>query len=255
MKKLFPLIFALLVFAGCSAGKDVTAAVDLAVDPVADVVHPIGKNIEGFISDTAGFFGDSVEILLKPSAGYTYIILALELNANVSSLIIDKTKEKVVGYESSTMKKLTPGSFLFVIPPKITDGETYHYDDHMGRMIRNFLAAGKYGIPVSNPDDAEYIVVTNIRESLSKTYGVNYSEIAFSIMDKLDMPAYAASVRVESRSDRNFWYYATKKARPVKQLTMKGLSHIMAEGLPEAHGEIDKLQAYAQKLTKDKKEN
>ena len=258
MKKLFPVLIIAVMLSGC-IGRDFGKA-EMAVRPLAEpvlhVVQPITGNLEKFISDTAGLAGDSLEILLKPTAGYTYLLIAMELNSNMSSLIIDKTKEKIVGYQSQVAKKLTPGSFFFVIPPKISNGETFEYNEEMGRMIRNYLTLAKYGIPVSNPADAEYIVVTNVRESLSKTYGLNYSEISLSIVDKLDIPTYVASIRVESKSDRNFWYYATKRAKPVKELTMKGMTHIMAKGLPDAHGDAGLLLNYAKKLVnKGKKEN
>lgn len=257
MKKIFPLLILAAVLSGCGVLKRTEQAViQPVIKPAKDVVQPVAKNLEKFVSDTVGLAGDSLEILLKPTAGYTYLLISLELNSNISSLIIDKTKEKIVGYQSQVATKLTPGSFFYVIPPKISNGETYVYDEEMGRMIRNYMTLGKYGIPVSNPDDAEYIVVTNIRESLSKTYGLNYSEISFSIVDKLDIPVYVSSIRVESKSDRNFWYYATKRARPVKELTIKGMTHIMAEGLPDAHGEVSKLVQYASSIVEnDEKEN
>jgi len=261
MKKIFPIIILSVMLSGCYStiakqGSRVEMVVRPVYEPVAHVVQPVTGTLEKFVSDSVGLAGDSLEILLKPTAGYTYMLLAIELNTNMSSLLIDKTKEKIVSYQSQVARKLTPGSFFFVIPPKVTNGETFVYDDEMGRMIRNYLTLGKYGIPVSNPMDAEYIIVINVKESLSKTYGLNYSEISFSINDKLDTPVYLASIRVESKSDRNFWYYATKKAKPVTELTMKGMTHIMAEGLPDAHGDTSALVAYAKSLTdKDKKEN
>lgn len=251
MKKIFPLMIVMALVISCAPAKTASKAemaVQPALEPVKHVVQPVTNNLEKFISDTVGLAGDSVEKILKPTYGYTYLILAVELNSNISSLLIDKTKEKIIGWQSQVATKLTPGNFIFVIPPKIFDGEKYRYDEELGRMIRNYLAVGKYGIPVSNPNDADYIVVTSIRESLSKSYGLNYSEISFSIMDKMDIPAYLASIRVESHSDRNFWYYATKKARPVKELTIKGLTRIMAEGLPDAHGNVNALVAYAKSI-------
>ncbi len=247
MKKLFPILILAAMITGCAGAL---------TSPVESVVAPVTKPLESAVSSSAGFVGDSVSIFLKTS-GFTYILLAAEMNANVSSLVIDKTKEKIVDYKSQVSNKLTKGSFFFfVIPPKISNGETFVYDEEMGRMIRNYLTLAKYGVPVSNPADAEYIVVTNVRESLSKTYGLNYSEISLSIVDKLDIPTYVASIRVESKSDRNFWYYATKRAKPVKQLTMKGMTHIMANGMPDAHGDVATLVKYAQKVVgKDTKEN
>jgi len=234
----------MLVFlAGC-VQKPVTAAID-ATKPT---------KIENLIDSNVLILQDSFKKVISPTTGYAYILIALEINSNISSLVIDKTKEKIVAYDSQVVKKLVPGSFFYVIPPKVSNGETFVFNEEMGSMIRNYLTMMKYGIPVSNPQDAEYIVVTNIRESLSKTYGLNYSEVSLSIMDKFDIPVYMASVRVESKSDRNFWYYATKKAKPVKQLTMKGLTRIMAEGLPDAHGEESVLVAYAKKKVEEYKE-
>ncbi len=100
--------------------------------------RPVTKPLESAVSSSAGFVGDSVSIFLKTS-GFTYILLAAEMNANVSSLVIDKTKEKIVDYKSQVSNKLTKGSFFFVIPPKISNGETFVYDEEMGRMIRNYL--------------------------------------------------------------------------------------------------------------------
>lgn len=230
MKKLFPVLLILvLMTAGCNAGKYTGRAADRAYD-IVDPAH-----VDNFADAQIAMVKDGVLDILSPASGVIISFIALELNSNISSLIIDKTKEEITGYSSSVIKELVPGNFIFVLPPRISNGETFVFDDELGRLIRNYLAAGKYGIPVSNVRDAEYIAVTNIRESLSKTYGVNYSEISFSIHDKMDMPVFASTVRIESKSDRNFWYHATKKAKPVKQLTMKGLTHLLAVAVPEAH--------------------
>jgi len=243
MKKLFP---ALMMIALLSTGC-------VAKDGIKQVMP---DQIGSFVEESASVVGEAGKELLKPKYGFLYALIAIELNTNASSLFIDKTKEKIVTYQSSVAKKLTPGSFFFVIPPRVSNGETHEYDEDMGRRIRNYLTLAKYGVPVSSPNDAEYIVVTNIRESLSKTYGTNYSEIALSIVDKFDIPAYTAFVRVESKSDRNFWYYATKSAKPVDRLTMKGMTHIMAEGMPKAHGDLSLLQKVAKRFNnKDKVEN
>ena len=218
-------------------------------DRAYDVVDP--KRLDGVVDSKVYAAKKAAGDILTPMNGFILTFLAIEMNTNISSLVIDKTEEKVVGYNSSVMTKMTPGSYFLVLPPRVSNGESFHYDNDMGRMIRNYLAVGKYGIPVSNVSEAEYIVVTNVRESLSKSYGVNYSEVSFSIHNKLDIPVYASAVRVESKSDRNFWYHATKKARPVSKLTVKGITHILAQGLPEAHGEADGPDYFAF-LGKDK---
>jgi hypothetical protein len=230
MKKLFPVLLMIVFMTGC------ISTINRPFEAGADFAQKVGTHTEEAVQGGIDGVGGAVNKFFKPSTGYLLLLAVLEINTNMSSLIIDKTKEKVVGYQSHVAKKIEPGKFLYVIPPKITNGETYVFDEEMGRAIRNFLAIGKYGIPVTRFQDAEYIVVTNIDESLSKRYGTNYSEVNLSIVDKMDIPVYAASVRVESKSDRNFWYYPTKEARPVQQLTVKGLGKIMSEGLPEAHG-------------------
>jgi hypothetical protein len=140
------------------------------------------------------------------------------------------------------------------VPPRIihSDG-TYEFNEKLHLQIRNFLAAGEYGIPVDSVSQAEYIVVFNAKESFDINYGTNSSQVSFSIMNKMDMPIYAASLRMESKSDKNFWYYSEKEAMPVRTLTMKGLAYIMANSLPEAHGDRTKLQAATDRITgKDK---
>lgn len=234
MKKIFPLLLILLI------GSMVSSCV------VKSATTAGGK-----VVDSEKY---AARMLGSASTGFIYALVAVEINTNVSSLLIDKTKEKIVSYKSQVAKKLTPGEFIYVIPPRIYNGEKYSFDDDLGRMITNYLAMGKYAIPVTDIKDADYVVVTNIKQSLSKFYGTNYSEISFSILNKMDMPVYVASIRVESKSDRNFWYFPAKKAMPVAKLTIKGLAHIMAEGLPEAHGDVSKLVKYARSLTEKKSE-
>jgi len=239
MKKLFPVMLFALLLSGCFS-------------EVGKVLQPAEKAVSGISKSIGKHATIHGKNLVNPSVGYSMFLIVLEINTNISSLLIDKTKEKIVAHDSIVAKKLAPGSFFYVIPPKIDNGETFYFDEELGRAIRNFLAIGKYGIPVSNVADAEYIVLTNVRESLSKRYGVNYSEVAFSIVDKLDIPVYLASIRVESRSDRNFWYYPTKEAKPVKQLTLKGLSKIMSEDLPNAHGDPLALAKAGKEFTENK---
>jgi len=253
MKKLFPVLMLIVIMTATGCGTVGKHASNVA-DRTYDLVDP--TNMDNFADGLLLEGKGAANTILAPASGFIMAFIAIELNSNISSLMIDKTEEKIVGYNSNVMKKLTPGNYLLVLPPRISDGESFVYDDDMGRMIRNYLAVGKYGIPVSNVKDAEYIVVTRVRESLSKFYGVNYSEVSFSIHDKLDIPVYAASVRLESKSDRNFWYHATRKAKPVKQLTVKGITHILANGLPEAHGEAEDEPGYFASLMskKEKKE-
>jgi len=252
MKKLFPVLILVLVMSGCGKVNEYVKYPGKVADRAYDIVDP--AHLDNVVDEKIQMTKGAVLDVFSPSTGLIITFIALELNSNISSLVIDKTKEKITGFSSQVINELVPGSFFLVLPPRISNGESFVYDEDMGRLIRNYIAAGKFGVPVSNVADAEYIVVTSIRESLSKTYGVNYYEVSFSIHDKMDVPVYAASVRMESKSDRNFWYHATKKAKPVKKLTLKGLTHILAVGLPEANsGVIENIAAKVAKA--EKKEN
>ncbi|WP_303851759.1 hypothetical protein [Seleniivibrio woodruffii] len=239
MKKLFPILLAVMVFAGCSVKNK-------AVDVIENnPVTSVGKNVTSRIDS---FIIEPVTELMRPSSGLLLFAVVLETNTNVSSLLYDKTKEKAEDYAHIVTKKLDHGRFIYVVPPRIihSDG-TYEFNETLHTQIRNFMAAGEYGIPVDRIAQAEYIVVFNAKESFDRNYGTNSSQVNFSIMNKDDTPVYAASLRMESKSDKNFWYYAEKKAMPVRTLTMKGLAYIMANSLPEAHGDRTKLQAATDK--------
>lgn len=220
MLKIFPLIFLILFVSGCAGTtKSVVSA------PFNAVGHAASTTVNSAVD------------VLEPASGYLLFLTVLELKTNVSSLFIDKTRENVAKYNSIVAKKLIPGQFMYFLPPKITSSDgKITYDMEMLRLIRNFMAIGQYGVPVETIKQADYVVVINIKESFNRTYGTNSSEVAFSIMDKMDYPVYAADLRMESKSDRNFWYYPEKPAMPVDQLTMKALSYIMANSLPEANG-------------------
>ncbi len=220
MLKIFPvLMIAMMLTTGC---------VDKAVTLLDDSTTVVNNTV-----------GDIIDL----NTGYFLVLASIEINSNISSLLIDKTKEKIASYNSAAAKTLEPGRFIYIVPPRITDsGGKYHFDTELKRQLANFLAMGKYAIPVDDINQAEYIAVMNVKESFEKRHGTNSSNVSFSIMNKLDMPIFISSVRVESSSDRNFWYYSEKDALPVRALTMKGISYILTKGLPEAHGDPTALQ-------------
>ncbi|MGE4318875.1 MAG: hypothetical protein AB7E96_08225 [Deferribacterales bacterium] len=236
MLKIFPvLMIAMMLMTGC---------VDKAVTLLDDSTTVVNNTV-----------GDIIDL----NTGYFLVLASIEINSNISSLLIDKTKEKITAYDSAAAKTLEPGRFIYIVPPRITDsGGKYYFDTQLKRQLTNFLAMGKYAIPVDDINQADYIAVMNIRESFERRHGTNFSSVSFSIMNKLDMPVFISSVRVESSSDRNFWYYSEKDARPVRTLTMKGISYILTKGLPEAHGEpsdLQKAMAKAKEMYLTQKEN
>lgn len=247
MLKIFPVLILALWLSGCAEAVGSLADTNPVTGTLKAGVTTVGNVAE----EATGIASDAVTQIFTANTGYFFILASIEVNTNISSLVIDKTKEKVADYDVHTVKTLEPGRFIFVVPPKVTKSDgTFYYDENMHRMIRNYLAIGKYGVPVDDIKQAEYIAVININESFEKRHGTNSSTVAFSIMDKLDLPVFASTVRIESSSDRNFWYYSEKDARPVKGLTMKGLSHIMAKALPEAHGDKKTLMTESVKYAK-----
>ncbi|MGE4266616.1 MAG: hypothetical protein AB7F25_04205 [Deferribacterales bacterium] len=240
MKKIFPMLLAMVFFSGCAVKE---AGVNLVKE---NPVTKAGKSVTGKIDN---IIIEPVTELMKPSSGLLLFAVVLETNTNVSSLLYDKTKEKAEDYTHIMTRRLDHGRFIYVVPPRITHSDgTYEFNEKLHTQIRNFLAAGEYGIPVDNIAQAEYIVVFNAKESFDRKYGTNFSRVNFSIMNKDDTPVFAASLRMESKSDKNFWYYPEKEAMPVRTLTMKGLAYIMANSLPEAHGDRTKLQAATDKV-------
>ena len=251
MLKIFPVLILAVSLWGC------TEAVGGLADtnPITGTMKAGVTTVGNVADETTVVASDAVNQLFTLSTGFLYAIAAVEINTNASSLIIDKTKEKVADYNANTVKTLEPGRFLFVVPPRITASDgSYTFDENMHKLIRNYMAVGKYAIPVDDIKQADYIAVITIKESFVKRYGTNYSVVNFSIMDKFDLPVFASSVRIESSSDKNFWYYSQKDARPVKSLTMKGLSYIMTKALPEAHGDKKTLAAEAKKYALAAKE-
>ena len=46
----------------------------------------------------------------------------------------------------------------------------------------------------------------------------------------------SSNVVVNSKSDKNFYYYPSKAARPVQELTLLGFEELFKSGLPQAFG-------------------
>ena len=238
MLKIFPILILMVMLGGCadSVGNAVVN------NPASNLVKATTKGVYGLGKEIVTVTIETTKEAISFNNGYLLVFAAMEANTNFSSLLIDKTKEKIDAYEVTQITPLTPGRFVYVMPVKITSSDgKYRYDEEITRMIRNYMTIGKYAIPVDNIASAEYVTVININESIEKRHGTNTSTVAFSIMNKMDYPMFAATVRVKSSSDRNFWYHSERDARPVKQLTMQGLSYIMAESLPDANGDKETL--------------
>jgi hypothetical protein len=215
MKKIFPLLLAIALFTGCSA----------------KITQP-----EHIASNVEKSFGDAVEVVASLDTGFLYILLSIEANSNISSLVFDKTKEKVTSFYIKSYETVPEGKSLYVLPAKITRNSKTYYDEETGRMVRNYLHLTGLGKTTAYVQNADYFVTTSIKESLDRSFDSNTSTVVLSILDKNDLPLFTGVIKLESKADINFWYYPTKEAIPADTLTMKGMAQIFAVALPKAFG-------------------
>ncbi len=55
-------------------------------------------------------------------------------------------------------------------------------------------------------------------------------------MEQDERAVFHSNVVVNSKSDKNFYYYPSKAARPVQELTLLGFEELFKSGLPQAFG-------------------
>ncbi|HAL85942.1 MAG TPA: hypothetical protein DCM31_03105 [Deferribacteraceae bacterium] len=237
MKKIFPLLIAIALFTGCSS----------------KVANP-GK-VASSIDDT---LTEAVELTARLNSGVLFVLISLEANSNISSLVFDKTKEKVVTFYAKTHETLPIGKTYYILPARITrEGKTY-YDEETGRMMRNYFQLSRLGKVTDKIQQADYIIVSRMKESIERSYERNSSTVVLSIMTKSDIPVFSSVIALESKADPNFWYYPTKNAIPSSTLSMKAMGQIFAVALPKAYGipvtRMEKFEKRMEERAKAKKE-
>lgn len=201
MKKLIPFLF--LAVTGCTT-----------VGGAVDLINPLK------------FF----------QTGFYPLVIVAELETNLSSIIIDKTKARVKNFDSRPYEILPENSTIFVMPAVIMRNREKTYDDYYSRMMSNYLKMNNFATPVADIAKADYILRLDIDESTERRIGENFSRIQVTIMEKNESPVFYSTINIISKSDRNFYYYPSKSARPVKELTLYGLEEIFQTGLPQAFG-------------------
>ncbi len=237
MKKIFPLLIAIALFTGCSS----------------KVANP-GK-VASSIDDT---LTEVVELTARLNSGVLFVLISLEANSNISSLVFDKTKEKVVTFYAKAHETLPIGKTYYILPARITrEGKTY-YDEETGRMMRNYFQLSRLGKVTDKIQQADYIIVSRMKESIERSYERNSSTVVLSIMTKSDIPVFSSVIALESKADPNFWYYPTKNAIPSSTLSMKAMGQIFAVALPKAYGipvtRMEKFEKRMEERAKSKKE-
>lgn len=201
MKKFIPLLF--LVITGCTT-----------LGGAVDIINPLKFTQTGF---------------------YPLLIVA-ELETNLSSIVIDKTKAKVKNFKASPFLVLPENSSIYVMPAVLVRNRETVYDDYYSRMVANYLDMNNFATTVSDVANADYVLRLDIDESPERRIGENFSKIKITIMEKNESPVFYASIDIISKSDRNFYYYPSKAALPVKELTLYGMEEMFQKGLPPAFG-------------------
>lgn len=201
MKKFIPLLF--IIVTGCTT-----------IGGAVDIINPLK------------FF----------QTGVYPLVIVSELETNLSSIFIDKTKAKVENFKAVPYEILPENSAIFVMPAVITKNRDKTYDEYYSRMVANYLKMNRFATIVTDPEKADYILRIDIDESYERRIGENFSKIRMSIMEKNETTVFYSSIDIISKSDRNFYYYPSKSARPVQELTLYGFEEIFQSSLPQAFG-------------------
>jgi len=173
---------------------------------------------------------DAADLIFSADTGVIFMAALIEMNTNFSSLIYDKTKAKYKDYSFVSNKKIEIKKSFFVIPPKNYLGE---YDFEMKALMENIIIFNKLGEVVQDTELADYVIVLNFQESVSKYFGENFVREEITIFDKNSVIASHMAVTVLSKSDSNFFYFPGKGARPVNYLKIKGLEYLIGKTFPK----------------------
>lgn len=173
---------------------------------------------------------DAGNLIFSADTGVIFMAALIEMNANFSSLIYDKTEAKYKDYSFVTNKMIELKKRFFVIPPKNYLGE---YDSEMKALMENIIVLNKLGEIVKDAELADYVMVLNFHESVSKYFGENFVREEITIFDKNSNIVSNMRVTVLSKSDSNFFYFPSKGARPIPYLKIKGLEYLISKTFPK----------------------
>lgn len=180
---------------------------------------------------------NSVSKVFSGSTGYVYVASLIEIKSNFSSLLYDKSKAKPENFHEMGYAKIGQDAVLHVLPVRVITPYESYYDEGTKTILKNYIVLNKFGKVTENSQDNDYFVMATIKESLQTTFGKNVSHIEVTIVDRDNVPYYFTTVEMVSRSDKNFWYYPHKAAKPVSYLTLRGFDHILKSSLNKAFQE------------------
>ncbi|MCB4203369.1 hypothetical protein LF845_00170 [Deferribacterales bacterium Es71-Z0220] len=173
---------------------------------------------------------DATDLVFSADTGVLLMAALIEMNTNFSSLIYDKTKAKFKDYSFVANKKIELKKRFFVIPPKNYLGE---YDFETKRLVENVIVLNKLGEVTQEAELADYVIILNFDESITKVFGENFIREEITVFDKNDAIVSHMAVTVLSKSDSNFFYFPGKAARPVSYLKIKGLEYLIDKTFPK----------------------
>lgn len=203
MKRLITLLCLLLVISGCST-----------VGGAVAVVNPLNFTNTAF---------------------YPLLIIG-ELETNFSSLVIDKTKAHVEDFSVNPFEVLPEKSLIYVMPTIMTRSYQKSYDTFYSNLVKRYIQLNNFAVVTEDIEKADFVLMTTVAESPERRRGTNSSVVSISIMEKNERAVFYSNIRINSKSDENFYYYPSKSARPVHELTLLGFEEIFQSGLPQAFG-------------------
>lgn len=165
--------------------------------------------------------------LMDASTGFIYFAALVETNSNFSSLLYDKTKADYKHYIAKYYEKLPLGKSYFIMPAKVASVDKTIYSPEYKRAMENFIKLNKLGSITDSPDKADIIVTINIENSFNRNYGENFSNVSITFFKPDDIAVFYTKVTCVSTSDKNFFYYPSKNARPVGYLAIKGFEKLL----------------------------
>ena len=210
-------------------------------------VPPVDK-VEGLYDDV---YSSANEIISRQT-GMLAVLLIVEAQTNVSSLLIDKTKPKAVNFRVSDHRQLPEFATYYIMPAKVTSAGQIIYDESYSRMVKNYIFLSERGDITQNIEQADYIVFVEIDESGQALLGTNSSKATITFFNQLDIPEFYTTVTIKSSYDENFFYFPSKHARPVKYLTMQAMGKLFEHGVPKAYGETVTRYEALKKKAKEK---
>jgi hypothetical protein len=188
---------------------------------------------------TACTKGSDLEMVYNPlkgfSSGFWQVSLLVEAETNFSSLLYDKTVATFNSFDFHTFQQIPVDCVYYILPAAFTDHYgNKSYDKSYVRLLASYLRMNRFGKVTDVLEEADYVVLIDVRESNRSFLGINTSSVSITISDIDEFPVFFAKTELQSSSDANFYYRPSKYARGVKYLTLKGFEIIFKEALPQA---------------------